>query len=692
MVATALAPGHDLPDPQVGHVTGGKGRMDKNNVAALMGVMALAGLLSVQGKADTTPAAAPVVKPTLAQLFGKREDVGAISLSPDGKHVVFIAPGHGIETFAVVMDVETHALAVAARQDGKPLGFEACGWSSNTRIVCKVSGVAFDQSPPIPYSRTIAVDMDGKNPAYIGKRPGMDAQRVMQFDGRIIDWMQGDGTVLMTRDYVPDDATGMRTGNDTDGLGVDRVDTLTGRATIVERANKFVTSYITDGQGNVRIRVGDEIDSDGTLNGATTYQYRAATDRAWKTFSRTKIGTNEFTPIAVDGTRNLAYAVRSLDGRDALYSVALDGSFKSELLVSHPEVDVDEVVTIGRSGRVIGARYTTDKTQVEYFDPEYKKLAASLARALPQTPLIDFLSASSDEKRLLVFAGSDTEPGRYFVFDKATRHLDEIMDARAALLDIAMAPMKSVTFKASDGTLIPAYLTLPANSATKALPTIVMPHGGPGYRDEWGFDWLVQFFAQRGYAVLQPEYRGSTGYGDAFYAHNGFHSWQTAMGDICDAGRWLVKEGIADPSKLAIVGWSYGGYAALQANVVDPTLFKAIIAVAPVTDLGMLKSEAAGYTSSWLVAKQVGSGEIVSQGSPARHADRITAPVLIFHGDHDLNVGVAESKAMDSALRKAGKKSTLVIFPGLDHQLDDSGAREKLLDQSDVFLRASLHL
>jgi dipeptidyl aminopeptidase/acylaminoacyl peptidase len=496
----------------------------------------------------------------------------------------------------------------------------------------------------------------------------------------------------MTRDYVPSPTIGTLAGSDADGLGVDRVDTVTGRAVTVERANKAASSYMTDGQGNVRMRVSDMADSDGTLSGTTQYLYRAAGARGWKTFSITKSSTNEFTPIAIDGTRDLAYAVKSLDGRDALYSVALDGSFKSQLLVSHPEVDVDEVVTIGRRGRVIGAAYTTDRPQLEYFDPEYKKLAASLARALPKTPLINFLSASMDEKRLLVFAGSDTEPGLYYVYDKDTHHLDQILNAREALLDVPMAPMKSVSFKAKDGTVIPAYLTMPVGGADKNLPAIVMPHGGPDYRDEWGFDWLVQFFAHRGYVVLQPEYRGSSGYGDAFYAHNGFRSWQTAMGDICDAGRWLVKEGIADPSKLAIVGWSYGGYAALQTNVVEPNLFKAVVAVAPVTDLAMLKSESYGYTNSSLVAKQVGSGDIVSQGSPARHADRIQAPVLIFHGDRDLNVGVAESRRMDAALRRAGKKSTLVIFPGLDHQLDEGDARAKLLDQSDTFLRTAMHI
>lgn len=668
--------------------------MRKKKVFALAGVVLLAGLVSGGGMAAESSAL--TVKgdpaPTLAKLFGKRDEVGSISLSPDGKHIVFVAPGRGIDSYAVVMDVATREFKAAAHEDGKPSNIQSCGWSSNTRIVCTISGVVFDHDPPLPYTRTVSADMDGKNAVYIGKRAGLEALRILQFDGEIVDWMQGDGTVLMTRDYVPTETTGTHTGSDADGLAVDRVDTVTGRSSSVERANKAVTSYMTDGQGNVRIRASDALNPDGTLTGATTYLYRPAGDRGWKTFSRTMPGTNEFTPIAVDGTRDLAYAIKSLDGRDALYSVTLDGNFKAELLVSHPEVDVDEVITIGRRGRVIGATYTTDRRQVDYFDPEYKKLAASLARALPQTPLISFLSASTDEQRLVVFAGSDTDPGNYYIYDKATRHLDELLAARSALLNMPMAPMKSVTFKTADGTVIPAYLTLPVGGATKGLPTIVMPHGGPSYRDEWGFDWLVQFYAQRGYAVLQPEYRGSSGYGDAFYAHNGYHSWQVAMNDICDAGRWLVKEGVADPAKLAIVGWSYGGYAALQANVVDPTLFKAIVAVAPVTDLGMLKSESSDYTNSWIVRRQVGSGEIVAQGSPARHADRIQAPVLIFHGDHDLNVGVAESRAMDAALRKAGKRSTLVVFPGLDHQLDDSEARTKMLDQSDAFLRSAMKI
>src|SRR5262245_58414673 len=160
-----------------------------------------------------------------------------------------------------------------------------------------------------------------------------------------------------------------------------------------------------------------------------------------------------------------------------------------------------------------------------------------------------------------------------------------------------------------------------------------MPHGGPGARDSWGFDWLAQYFAQRGYVVLQPNFRGSGGYGDAWFANNGFRGWKTSVGDVVDAGRWLVSQGLADASKLAVIGWSYGGYAALQTQVLAPDFFKAVVAVAPVTDLELLKSKSAlNYRNAFVEADFIGSGPHVKLGSPAQNAADFKVPVLMFHG------------------------------------------------------------
>jgi dipeptidyl aminopeptidase/acylaminoacyl peptidase len=372
--------------------------------------------------------------------------------------------------------------------------------------------------------------------------------------------------------------------------------------------------------------------------------------------------------------------------------MALDGSGKREQVLARSDVDVDGLVSIGRQSRVVGASFVTDKRQIEFFDPALAKLALSLSKALPGLPLVSIVDASADEGRLLLFAGSDTDPGHYYVFDKATHSLNEVLPVRPQLANVALSPVKPISYPAADGTMIPSYLTLPPGSDGKNLPAIVLPHGGPDSRDEWGFDWLPQFLAHRGYAVLQPNFRGSTGYGEAYFAKNGFQSWQVAIGDVTDAGRWLVKQGIADPAKLAIVGWSYGGYAALQSNVVDPALFKAVIAVAPVTDLETLREEHRDFTDFNAVDAQIGHGGHIRAGSPAQNAARFVAPVLMFHGDIDQNVGIGESRLMASRLKGAGKSVELVEYHHLTHQLDDSIVRAEMLDKMDGFLRIALHL
>jgi dipeptidyl aminopeptidase/acylaminoacyl peptidase len=422
----------------------------------------------------------------------------------------------------------------------------------------------------------------------------------------------------------------------------------------------------------------------GTLRGVTRYFYRKPGSRTWEVFSRNSDSEPGLRPVAVDAGQNVAYAFGLNKGRDALYKVRLDDTLARELVMANEKVDIDGLLTLGRTGRVIGADFVTERRETAIFDPEYRNLAMRLGKALPGLPLVEFVGASRDEKRVLLFAGSDTDPGRYYVFDKETRRLAEIAIARPKLEGRTLAPVKPITYTASDGTQIPAYLTLPVGSSGKNLPAIVMPHGGPSARDEWGFDWLAQFYAAQGFAVIQPNFRGSAGYGEGWFVENGFKSWRIAIGDVNDAGRWMVREGIANPEKLAIVGWSYGGYAALQSGVTQPDLFKAIVAIAPVTDLRMLIGQSAGFTNSELVARFVGSGEHVASGSPRQHAGKIKAPILMFSGDQDVNVDISHARKMDQALREAGKQTELIVYEGLDHGIVHSGARADMLQRRSI--------
>ncbi len=644
------------------------------------------------------PAASIAAEPAtdMARRFGALDFVIDVSLSPDGKHVAYVVPGSGQSTVVMVSGADGSDAKPIARAGGDPLRLEGCGWSANDRVVCKEYGVAlaYNQTKAA-FTRTVAFDLDGGHVQSIGRRITHDETRISQFDGNVIDWLSGtDGIVLMTRDYVPEHPSNIASSwNELDGVGVDLVDTRTGRGKTVETPSRSADQYISDGRGVVRIMSSDQGGgASSELTGTTIYYYRTDKDRNWRRFSHDGPGENALRPIAVDGQANVAYALQSLDGRDALYRVALDGTMKAELVYANPTVDISGVVSIGRGGRVIGASYVTDRRQIEYFDPAYRSLATALTKVLPGLPLIYFLSASADEKQLLIFAGSDADPGHYFYFDRTDRHLNQLTLARPDLDGVTLATQHSVSYPASDGKTVPAYLTRPPGTDGKHLPVIIMPHGGPASRDEWGFDWLAQYFALRGFAVLQPEFRGSSGYGDAWYVSNGFKSWKTAIGDITDGARWLIKDGIADPDRVAILGWSYGGYAALQSAVTDPKLFKAIVAIAPVTDLNMYKDEAQNYTNARIVDRFIGAGPYVNEGSPARHADRMEAPILLFHGDQDINVNIAESQTMDRALRAAHKRSELVTFKGLDHQLDDGDARAEMLAKIDAFLREALKL
>ena len=626
---------------------------------------AAAGLLVLLcGNAEPDPAAA----------FGARESIQDISLSPDGRRIAYLAPYQGQGSRLYTVDLATGQSVQTTAVDGRTQRLGNCGWVSAERLVCTVFALRRVQTDVAGASRFVALDADGSDIVTLGQRDYRSGHGAALRE--VLEWRTGEpDTILMIS-----------------GGAVVRINTRSNEVERVEEQMTYAFEYLTDGRGRVRIYGAGRIRGETRMTSdEVDYRYRQQGSNEWRPFGAYNFMSRDgMNPLAVDAQLNAAYVLDKLNGRTALYRVALDGSGRRELLVSHDEVDVDGLLSLGRGGRVVGATYATDRRQVVYFDPELRTLAERLSRAIPNLPLIRFVGASDDEAILLIWAGSDRDPGRYYTYEKASRRLNEIMLARPQLENMTLAEMRPIRFATADGTTVPGYLTLPPGREGHNLPAIVMPHGGPGARDEWGFDWLVQFYANRGYAVLQPNFRGSAGYGDEWFQRNGFQSWRVAVGDVNDAGRWLVQQGIANPARLAVVGWSYGGYAALQSGVVEPGLYRAIVAIAPVTDLNFLKEELRGWTNFRLLRDFIGSGPHVREGSPAQNAEAIRAPVLIFHGDHDANVSIQHGRLMARRLQGAGKRVELVAFPGLDHGLVDSAARADMLRRSDAFLRGAL--
>lgn len=631
----------------------------------------------------------------MAEQFGAREMVTNASLSPDGTKLVYLSPTRGQGVAVMVADLVPTPQTPRGvfRVDGEPERIESCHWSGNDRLVCMLIASVMLEGRPLYASRLIAVDAAGGEVKVINVRKGGTGMRlgVALSGGNVIDWNPSeDGNILMVREYIPQEAvsssgSGTLIAQKKSGTGVDLVDTRTLRSKIVEQPDLEAMEFISDGYGRVRIK-GTKSSRENAELGLRRYYYRKPDSKDWLPLSTVDKNRQGFDPYAVDPKLNVVYGLNRVDGRLAAFRRSLDGTDAETLVFAHPEVDVSGFARIGRRGRVIGVRYTTDAGEIHYIDPDVQKMVDQLAKAIPHLPIVEVVESSEDERKMLIWAGSDTNAGRFFLFDRDAKTLANLLAMRPGLEQVALGKMQSITYPARDGTQIPAYLTLPpGKTSASGLPVVVMPHGGPEARDSWGFDWLPQFFAQRGYAVLQPNFRGSAGYGQSWLKRNAFQDWQLAIGDINDGAHWLTRQG-ADAKRMAIFGWSYGGYAALQSNVLEPDLFKAVVAVAPVTDLALLRSDSYGWGDYAYVRDLLGEGKHIKEGSPAQNAAAFKAPVLMFHGDIDRNVDVGHAKLMDAKLKDAGRSSELHIYKNRDHYLEDGEIRAELLRTSAAFM------
>jgi dipeptidyl aminopeptidase/acylaminoacyl peptidase len=333
--------------------------------------------------------------------------------------------------------------------------------------------------------------------------------------------------------------------------------------------------------------------------------------------------------------------------------------------------------------------------RVHYFDPAMQAIQATLEKTLPNQSV---LIASKDSARdsYLVVAEAPRTPPTLYLYKPAAHQLMVLLEAYPGLQQSDLGEMKPYSYKARDGLDIHAYLTLPPGKDPHNLPTIIMPHGGPEARDMLRFDWLAQFLASRGYAVLQPNFRGSSGYGRNFVTAGDGEWANKVQFDVQDGVKKLITDGVADPKRTCIFGWSYGGYMSLAGATFSPDLYTCAAAFAGVYDLDRLlysgsKFESEG-TSVWerrMGASRSDTTKMNAQ-SPAKHADEVKAPVLLMHSDKDVTVPIEQSEFEEQALKKFGKTVQFVKMSGDDHQLSYAPTRIQMLTELEKFLAANI--
>jgi len=417
-----------------------------------------------------------------------------------------------------------------------------------------------------------------------------------------------------------------------------------------------VVAWIVDNDGNVR--------GASALDGVeSTFYYKDIGDKEFRILRQQNALDESITPVGFDFDNKTFYVLSNI-GRDknAVYTYDLVNNKLGDLIFGVDHVDVQGLSFSRKRNKLLGVSYFDDYPRIEYFDEEEQKLAKRLQAAFPEKR-VSFTSRSEDEMINIVAVTSDTDPGQYYLYDRNKNQLRWLIPAYASLEPKLMSPMKPIKFESRDGLTIHGYVTIPKESDGKKLPLIVNPHGGPfGVRDFWGFNQEHQFFASRGYATVQVNFRGSGGYGRNFEQAGYGGKWGAEMQhDITDVVKYLVDEGIADPERVCIYGASYGGYATMAGLTFTPDLYKCGINYVGVTDVAMLfdTMPKAWESARELLKIQIGDPEdkeLMHRMSPLSHVDKIKAPLMIVQGAKDPRVVKAHATELRDALEARGVK------------------------------------
>jgi dipeptidyl aminopeptidase/acylaminoacyl peptidase len=639
-------------------------------------LLALAWSLAATTHAAEAPAATPI--PLAA--FARLPMVDGVTLAPGGQRFAALL-NQGDDTWLVARELTGgQPLKALLKSDNKQFRFAWARWVSDERLLVSVRYPSQRGWVEIAETRLFSIRRDGTGMVNLVRAPSPfdRGAHVAQFQDNVIDWLPDDGQHVLLQ-LVEDH-----------GLepAVFRVNVETGRRSTVHAARSNVRQWITDAAHRVRVGV-RRTDQRVEILVCDPDGERWRTAWSFEPFARDAVW-----PLGFGADANRLIVRADHQGHQALFEVDLaDAALPRRLLLGQPGIDLGgELMTAPRTKQAIGVRIDLfADAGAGFWDSDTKALLRAIDTALPErrNQLLQF---SADGARYLLRSVGNGQPAQYFVGTRATGELALLAETYPELGDRALARKRSLTITARDGTALPSYLTLPPGAASaQKLPAVVLPHGGPISNDTIDFDPWVQFLADRGYAVLQVNFRGSAGFGHA-HMSAGLQRWGLEMqDDLSDATQWLVKQGLADPSRICIVGGSYGGYAALMGGAKTPELYRCIVAFAGVSDL----IELGAYQRNFLhgrssFERMVGSlwddRDRLKATSPRRLAEQFKAPVLLVHGTLDRSVPFEHSEMMADALKSAGKPHRFVTLEEGDHHLGHQAHRTRFFSELEAFL------
>ena len=641
----------------------------------------VAGEVAGLAVANALAASAPV-----AADYGRLPDIRQAKLNPAGDKLMMLRAIN--DTYHVtVTDLETRSSGLIMAADVSQFLFNWCHWANDSRIVCSIkrngelrSPLFFYSDNRVVFTRLIAVNADGSGvqqliPSAVS-RPGRDLQWNPPVQDNVVSWLRDDPEHILVQI-----AREKRT-----RPTLYRLNIYTNRLKRVRKAHDAVLQWSVDRNGKLRHAFGIR-DSE--------YVAFAIRDRRLNALDLTHLGGVQPPSLigyAEDQNNVLVEANNGNDTR-GVYEVHGETGKIVRTLAEDADYDVSGwLLQNAKNGRVGAVRYWQDDLTTRWFDEHHKALHDALRQQLPGQPTrVTFPSANDSYDRWIARAsGNGTVPQWYLVnLDPASRRVTgAVALGRDFHADTRVREWRSIRYATRDNVDITGYLLEPDGRGPH--PTIILPHGGPYLRDVPTFDYWAQFMADRGYAVLKPNFRGSFGFGDAFLSA-GFSQWGERMqNDVLDGLDWLIAQGVADADRACIVGGSYGGYVALVAAYKTPEKFRCAVSFAGVADLQEVVARLWAYEFGQISRARIQRGDAMRANSPHHNAATIQLPLLLVHGDLDRRVVVEQSRKFAAELKKLGKPHTYIEQANGDHFLSRQSHRQAFMTAMEGFLAQHL--